>query len=980
VVGSQGDVPLVGRERELTLLRNALTCAADGDPGAVLVAGEAGVGKSRLVRALLEDPPSHEGLVLRAQCVDLGDPGLPYLAMVDLVRAVQVVAEADPEIASVLDRFPVVAGLIDPKAASRDDAVDESRRLQLFDAMAALLTDLGRARGPVVVTVEDLQWVDSSSADFLRFLLSRMTSERLSVVATIRTDGLAARPGARRLVSELARLPSVRRLDLQPFDATEVVEYLEQLAGNTDEGVAAEVFRRTRGNPYYVQTLAASMEQTGSLDEGIPRALADLLVGRLDGLTEDARTVVRCAAIVAQPVSDRLLRRVVALTDADLDEALRLVVAEGLLIPDGAGYAFAHDLLRSAVYDDLLPGERARLHAAHAAVLETGTAGPAAPAEVAHHFAAADDPPKVLEWSIRAAEEAMGVLAPGEAFQHLERALTTWESVDDASSLVGLSEGHVAVRAARAAGLAGEPSRAIEWARRAIRLCDAAGDGPGGVQARTELVRRLMAVDASDQAVRPAQEAVRLAKADGVDASSTALAHVVLARALLSARRTDEARPQAERALTEAHEAGEPGLELDALTTVALLDEIAGDREAAADRLGTVLRLARAQGETLAELRAHYSLASLHYYNGDVGGSLPVLRAAMARVVESGLRWSHPGVELRVLDVVAHFVAGDLDGSLRAAGAPESPPDVAAARLAAAGCHAAVAGGLPDAERRLTALRGSWDADPQVALVAGGCEADRLLWEGDLAGAVAIAERAQTHLDDVAGEGMYGGLWLSALAMAALADEAAYCRQRRDEAGTAAALKQGEILLQRVERIVEGGRGRPGDLGPEGRAWHARAVAEHARLRGEPAVEEWQTALDAYGYGHVYEQARCRWRLAEASVAAGDRAAARTHARAAATAAEQMGAAPLQRAVAATVSRARLAGVETTADAVLTRREREVLALVAEGMTNREIGKKLFISEKTASVHLSNVMTKLNVSSRTEAVTVAHRRGLLDVI
>ena len=501
------------------------------------------------------------------------------------------------------------------------------------------------------------------------------------------------------------------------------------------------------------------------------------------------------------------------------------------------------------------------------------------------------------------------------------------------------------------------------------------------MQARAELVRRLVEGDATDPKVQPAEEAVRLAEDDAVDASTAALAHVVLARALLSARRTDEARPQAERALDEARAAGVPGLEVEALTTVALLAEIAGDRDAAADQLGAAVRLARAEGELFAELRAHYSLASLHYYNGDVSGSLPVLRAAMARVAESGLRWSDPGVELRVLNAIALYVEGELDGSLEAAEAPESPPpDVAAARLAAVSCYAAVARGLPDAERRLTALRESWDADPQVALVAGGCEADRLLWEGDFAGAVAIAERAQTHLDDVVGEGMYGGLWLSALGLAALADQAAYCRQRRDEAGTAAAVKQGEVLLQRVERIVEGGRGRPGDLGPEGRAWHARAVAEHARLRGEPAVEEWQQAFDAFGYGHVYELARCRWRLAEASVAAGDRAAARTHAQAAAASAEKMGAVPLQRAVAATVSRARLAGPESTADAVLTRREREVLALVAEGMTNREIGTRLFISEKTASVHLSNVMTKLNVSSRTEAVTVAHRRGLLDVI
>ena len=195
-----------------------------------------------------------------------------------------------------------------------------------------------------------------------------------------------------------------------------------------------------------------------------------------------------------------------------------------------------------------------------------------------------------------------------------------------------------------------------------------------------------------------------------------------------------------------------------------------------------------------------------------------------------------------MLSAVARFVSGDLDGSLKVAQAPESPPpDLAAARLAAVSCYAAVAGGLPDAAPRLAALRESWDIHPQVALVAGGCEADHLTWEGEPSDAVTTAERAQTHLDSVAGEGMYGGLWLSALGLGALADQASYCRQRRDDAGAAAALLQGDVLLQRVERIIEGGYGRPGDLGPEGRAWHARAVAEHARLQGEPAVEEWHS-------------------------------------------------------------------------------------------------------------------------------------------
>lgn len=982
VVGPQHDAPLIGREPELAVLGSALDRAADGRPGAVLVAGEAGGGKSRLVRALLDEPAGARRLVLRAQCVDLGEPGLPYLAMIDLVRAVRAVAGDDPEVAAVLDGHPVLDDLNAPTVPGAPDGApaDGSRRLQLFDAMAAVLSGVGNSRGPVVVVVEDLQWVDSSSADFLRFLISRMASERVLVVATVRTDGLAARPGVRRLLSELGRLPSVTRIDLAPFDAAEVAELLGQATGSDpDPALAGEVLRRTGGNPYYAQTLAAAVAQTGRVDEGIPRALADLLVGRLDGLADDVQHLLRCAAVAGRTVSDRLLRQVAGLGDPAVDEAVRVAIAEGLLVADGAGYAFAHDLLREAVYDDLLPGERARLHAIHAAALESGSAGTAAPAEVAHHFAAAQDPPKALVWSIRAGEEAMRVLAPAEAYRHLERALAAWPEVVDPASVADLSEGRLATRAAKAAGLAGESARAVEWAGRAVQLCDDDGDGPGGVEARSELARQLVESGSEEQAVRPAEEAVRLAETVTVENGASARAHVVLTRALLLTRRIDDARRQSVRALEEARAAGLPGVEVEALTATAFLDEIAGDRQGSADRLGAALRLARAEGELAAELRAHYSLASLHYYNGDVAGSLPVLRAAMTRVRESGLRWSVTGVELRLLLAVALYSSGDLDGSLQAAEAPESPPpDVAAARLSAISCYPAVAAGHPQAAQRLAALRDSWDLDPQVALVAGGCEADHLAWEGDHAAAAAMAERAQVHLDDAVGPGMYGGLWLSAIGLAALADEAAACRQRRDEAGVTAALQQGDVLLARVEELVAGGHGRPGDLGPEGRAWHARAVAEHARLRDEPAVQLWEQALDAFSYGHTYEQARCRWRLAEALVAVGDRTEARTHALAAAEAADQMGAAPLKRAVAATISRARLTG-QVAADAVLTGREREVLALVAEGLTNREVGRRLFISEKTASVHLSNLMAKLNVSSRTEAVTVAQRRGLLDI-
>lgn len=950
----RSEVPLVGRERELLLLRGLVADAAAGRPGAVLLAGAAGVGKSRLVRALHDG--LEEGRVLHVQCVDLGEPGLPLLAVTDLARAL-----GDGELLAEL----------------ADGVPDEARRLRTYDALATRLAAAGRTHGPVLVVLEDLQWLDAASADFLRFLLTRAATERIAVVATLRTDGLAARPRTRRLVGELGRLEHVRRVDLAPLTAAEVSALLGHVGGAEPEPhMAEEVFRRTGGNPFFVQALAEELDATGRLD-AVPTGLADLLVGRLEPLPDAAREVVRAAAGSAGTVPDSVLRAVLGRPDVEVDEALRAAVQAGLLVPDGAGYRFAHDLLRTAIHDDLLPGGRARLHADYADVL--ASAG-APPGEVAHHHALAGNRPHALVWSMRAADDALLATAPEAALHHLQDVLDAWPDVTGAEALTGTTPGRVAVRAAAAAGLAGEPARSVELARLAVELTDGAGDAVGAVQARAELVRQLIALDRTSELLVPAEQAAALAAAEGVDAGTAALAEVMLARSLLSSRDTVAARPVAERALDRARAAAVPSLEVDALTTLAFLDEVDGDVARAAEQLGAAALLARQHGELAAELRAHYTLASLHYYGGDVAGALPVLRSGLARAAEAGVRWSDPGVEMRVLEVIALYVGGDLDASLAAAAVPDRRrPDAAAARLAAVGCYAAVARGRDDAASRLARLEESWEVDPQVALVGGGCEVERLTWAGEPVAAVAVAQRALEHLDAVVGERMYGGLWLAALALAALADHAAACRLQRDEAGAAAAETAGASWTARAEQLVVGGRGRPGDLGPEGRAWHARSVAEAARLRGVPAVEEWQVALDAFAYGHEPELARCRWRLAESRLAEGDRDTARSLLEAAAESAARMGARPLQDAIDATQRRTGLGRPARGTTAVLTGREREVLVLVAEGLTNREIGRRLHISEKTASVHLSNVMAKLNASSRTEAVTVAHRRGLIEV-
>jgi DNA-binding CsgD family transcriptional regulator len=216
--------------------------------------------------------------------------------------------------------------------------------------------------------------------------------------------------------------------------------------------------------------------------------------------------------------------------------------------------------------------------------------------------------------------------------------------------------------------------------------------------------------------------------------------------------------------------------------------------------------------------------------------------------------------------------------------------------------------------------------------------------------------------------------------LAALADRADRTRLAGGSAADLAAdFAVGRTFLDRMEETARRGRPRGGRLGPEGRGWRARARADYGRLTGANDPELWRVAVDEFDYGYRYEVARSRWRLAEALAERRDRAAATVEAGAALAQAQDMGAAPLAEALRELSRRARLdlPGVAAAGDAVLTGREEEVLRLVAQGLTNRQIGERLFISGKTVSVHISNVLAKLGAGGRAEAVAVAHRRGLL---
>jgi DNA-binding CsgD family transcriptional regulator len=223
-------------------------------------------------------------------------------------------------------------------------------------------------------------------------------------------------------------------------------------------------------------------------------------------------------------------------------------------------------------------------------------------------------------------------------------------------------------------------------------------------------------------------------------------------------------------------------------------------------------------------------------------------------------------------------------------------------------------------------------------------------------------------------------IWPAALALAAEGDLAERARAAGDQAAHKEHLAIGEDLLARARRALQRARDLGRQVGPEALAWLARAEAEWTRVEGRSDPGRWSAAADAFGYGYLYEEARCRWRLAEALLADGDRERAATQARAAHEIAGRLGAAPLLAELEALGRRGRLdLGVQPPPSpdrAGLTPRELEVLRLVAAGRSNGQIAEALFISRKTASVHVSNILAKLGVRTRTEAAAEAHRLGI----
>ena len=987
----------VGRGAELERLSDALELATNQRPATRLVGGDAGIGKTRLVNEFVAGARSSGAHVLIGDCLQLGETGLPYAPFVGALRPLlrslkgdqldELLGPGRAELSHLLPDLGSPAAAKGRRDPSPDAGVAQARLFEIVFGLLRRLSD----EAPVALILEDLHWADSSTRDLLRFIVRNARDARFLIIGTYRSDELHRRHPLRPLLAELGRLEGVDEIELEAFGADELAD---QLAGITGEAphpeLVSAVLSRSGGNPFFVEELMAAGE--GGL--ALTRSLRDTIDDRVRHLEPEAQRVLRVASVAGARVDHRILAEVSDLAEPQLTEALREVVEHHLLLPTAPeevpGYRFRHALVQEVVYEELLPNERTQLHAAHAVAIERGAQGDperaGIAAELAHHWLMAHDLERALPATLAAARRAAQSFAYPEAQAFLERSLEVWAKVAPESLPAGIDRTVILEEAAEAAAQAGDPRRSIDLMRSALTETDStrepmragvlhhrlawylneSGDWQAGVTALeravalipidpptheratvvADLAHSLMVRSRYGESMALAEAALAISRAVGAGEAET---RALAALGLDLAGRSDFERgiPMLRDAYELAIELGEPQAIF--LTGVGLgwaLDEAARHDEAlevartARDRLRAMGADARFGGQLASKMgRALYDLgrwdeAALLLDETIAGApNRYAMRWLLSNRIQLAIgrgRLARARRDLMTYEALGERVVGpdpDLMGSRRAELAMVTGEPVVARRIIA--------------ETLERIIEPELDTDARHLILAGlRAEAE----EADLARGSGDREREATAL--------------------ARATELAGQMKRH-------IARVREVAPQPVQPIEA-------DL--------RLADALASRARGETDTAVWEAAVGGRrALKRPYELARSLADLAAVSFRArrrdeGAAALAEAH-----VIAIELGARPLRETIESLARRARigLEGVDTADDAAdrlgLTPREREVLALLADGRSNRQIGDELFMAESTAGVHVSNILGKLGVTRRSEAAAVAHRLGLFQL-
>ncbi len=1015
----------IGRSEELRRAELVLDRVAD-DPTHLLVSGEAGVGKTRFTRELTRLAVERGFRVLRGACIAVGGIGLPYAPIAGALRDGiddedrEALATLGPRAQAALANLVPRLGSVLPGGGIPDDgelhrrATDDvpvstvGSQSGLFDALLRVLQALA-TDAPVLLIIEDLHWADPATRDVLTWLIPNVTSDRVVLCLTYRTDELDRRHPLLPWLAELGRTGRFDRIDLERFDRDDTARMVAAILGEPpDRARLARLHDRTDGNAFFLEELLMA-GGAGTSIAGLPPTVRATLVTRITATPEAAQRVLRVAAVAGRRVDHELLAEVAEVTDDELTEGLRAAIDRQLLVQDrdadSAGFAFRHALVQEAAYDDLLPGERRSLHRAYAEALArrtqpAGAGGAAHWAELSHHWAAAHDDVRAAQASIRAGDTAFEACAFAAAQRQFELALELWDSVADAEETLGLDRVELLVRAAGAAEVDGEFHRAADLLRQAIETQDAVADPVRGALLRARLGRALWRDEGAEPSLAIYAEAIAMLPA----AEPTADRARVLSgmgQILMLVDRFAEAIAMCEEAVAIARAVGDREVEGHALNTLGLGLAALGRCREGTQALETALAMALELGGSDDVARAYVNLSDAMRLCSLTRESVDVVQAGIVDIDRLGATGSY-GANIRENGALFQFEIGDWDAA--DAWARESRRMVRPGRNAWL-YHLAYTVGLgvardhPDVAGRLDRFADLLEGQPVEGQYHGAyalAAAEHALWKRRPGEAVDTVEASIALLSD-----HWFPYYLSqihAIGTRAAADLAELARDERTPAEVIETqLGRIDVHVDRIRRLIASHNPEPGACNLLHATLRA-ALAERSRAAGMPDPAAWEAAADAWLCAdRPYHAAYAQYRLAEALLSSGDRAGARAPLALAAEWAKAQGARPLLASITSLARRSRtdLATPDSDAPVIeaagaplgggggdrfgLTTREREVLELVTAGLTNRQIAERLFISENTAGVHVSNILGKLGVAGRTEAAAVAVRLGLVEV-
>lgn len=974
----------VGRSDERDIASSAVQALQPDSSGAcregpapttrlLLVAGEAGIGKTRFVEEVLGDAARLGVASTIGRCIEHGGEIRPLAAVAELVTELVPIAESlgirvDPVLVPLVDGWIGV----EPTQLSRSP-------LLLDGSVEALVRGVS-SRRPLVIVFEDVQWSDDTSRRLLGSLARARALAGVLVIATYRNDELHRRHPLVPLLAELERSGGCERIDLGPLAAVAVAQMAGAILRRPiDDVEGAAIGVRCGGNPFYIEELLACDDDHGRLSPGVRL----VTLARSQRLSDDALATVQAAAVLSSPIGDDVLRVVTDLSVERHRRAVDELCRERFLVDAGRGLVFRHELVREVFVDELLPGERTGLYQRAAATL--ARLRPHQLGEIARLHHAAAELPETLRASIAAGDAAVAIGAMAEATDHFGRALDVWHRVDDPRATAGVSHVELLTRAARSSNLARDFDHAVELARLAADAAADDGDpltegavlneltqylwnaGTAGLDAVIE--RGLRVIPTHPPSVERLRMEIRYAgrlRQGGATAAADALLRKVAATA---------------------SELDQPGVEAEALALLEYDRTLLGDRLVLA-RIERACEIANDADDPIA-VKLAINLSNAYLFLGRYGDAAALLDGGVAAAQRHGLMPTH-GLLLQgnVVEALEPLGRWDEAGAI-VDDIHRRLPAESIQRWASAICGWG----------QIQIQRGRYD--DVVPMVLRGFELERSgYYEGSLA-------QLGTSMVELGAAGAVEPVtiatvseWLaqvpvgeSVAAARLVAAAAAHLVPPASSRGRNEVLDEIDLWIGRLRHVADDEFVEtPGVL----RAWLDQARAEQAGSAGEPTDERWSALAGAWSaLGCPFFAAVAHHRCADELLrrtggrSVPDRTVAAAHLAEARRAAIALGAQPLADIVDDLSRRARLTLADPdTANALaspplplpfgLTSRELEVLELVMDGRSNGEIGMQLFISRKTASVHVSNLLRKLGASNRIEATAIARRHRVAE--